>query len=155
MSSAGPTKLASYVAPGAGDVVAPGGEYYAATRRVQDAVLGAHPNDAPDGPWARYDAYGDNLPGLTVVDAGQRYIYLNGTAVAAAHAAGVAALVVERHPNWSPSAVIAAVRTSAPTRPCPARGKASGGRIRTCVAAPGVPRRDAPRLIDAALAASG
>jgi len=105
------------------DVAAPGGDYFRATGTVQDAVLGAmsSTSDPDAGIWDYFNfleqvAY----PGMTVIDQGYRYGYLNGTSMASPNAAGVAALVKEMHPNWSPGAVKAAVQRSAQHLDCPA-----------------------------------
>jgi len=104
------------------DVTAPGGDYFAATDTVQDAVLAAlsEPSDPVDGIWDFFDfleqvAY----PGLTTLDNGARYGFLNGTSMSSPHAAGVAALVKEMHPKWGPGAVKAAVQRSAQHLDCP------------------------------------
>ncbi|HZW41700.1 MAG TPA: S8 family serine peptidase [Agromyces sp.] len=99
------------------DVAAPGGDYFQATGTVQDAVLGAIPIGSEI--WNAFDPLEPDLPGLTVVADGAGYIYLNGTSMSSPHAAGVAALVVERHPGWSPNAVRAAVMRSATHLDCP------------------------------------
>ena len=52
-------------------------------------------------------------------DQGARYGFLNGTSMAAPHAAGVAALVKEMHPRWGPGAIKAAVQRSAQHFDCP------------------------------------
>ena len=57
---------------------------------------------------------------MAVIDQGARYGYLNGTSMSSPHATGVAALVKEMHPNWSPGAVKAAVQRSAQHLDCPA-----------------------------------
>ena len=100
------------------DVAAPGGDYFRATGTVQDAVLGAVPFNSVI--WNAYDPFNAFYPGFSVIDGGAGYIYLNGTSMAAPHAAGVAALVKEMHPNWSPGAVKAAVQRSAQHLDCPA-----------------------------------
>jgi subtilisin family serine protease len=104
------------------DVTAPGGDYFRATGKVQDAVLGAM-SSTSDPDLGIYDFY-DFLeqvayPGITALDQGARYGYLNGTSMSSPHAAGVAALVMEMHPNWSPGAVKAAVQRSAQDLGCP------------------------------------
>jgi len=117
------------------DVTAPGGDFFRATGTVQDAVLGAmsSTSDPVDGIWDFYDFLESLLPaydGLTVLaDGGYRYGYLNGTSMASPHAAGVAALVKQMHPEWSPGAVKAAVQRSTQQMSCPA------------VQLPGDPRR--------------
>jgi subtilisin family serine protease len=99
------------------DVAAPGGDYFQATGTVQDAVLGAVPFNSVI--WNAYDPYNAFYPGFSTIDGGGGYIYLNGTSMAAPHAAGVAALVKQMHPGWSPGAVKAAVQRSAQHLDCP------------------------------------
>jgi subtilisin family serine protease len=107
------------------DVAAPGGDYNRATGTRQDAVLGAlsSTSDPDNGIWDFFDFLEVNVPGfdgITVLaDGGYRYGFLNGTSMASPHAAGVAALVKEMHPNWSPGAVKAAVQRSANQLTCP------------------------------------
>lgn len=99
------------------DVAAPGGDYFRATGTVQDAVLGAVPMGSQI--WNSFDPLNAAFPGITAIDQGAGYVYLNGTSMSSPHAAGVAALVVEMHPGWSPGAVKAAVQRSAQQLPCP------------------------------------
>jgi subtilisin family serine protease len=103
------------------DVAAPGGDYFQATGTAQDAVLGAitSTSDPDYGLWDLFEFYNQFYPGMTVVDSGARYAYLNGTSMSSPHAAGVAALVKQMHPNWSPGAVKAAVQRSAQHLDCP------------------------------------
>jgi subtilisin family serine protease len=108
------------------DVTAPGGDYFRATNTRQDAVLAAlsSTSDPDNGIWDFFDFLevngGPGFDGLTVLSAGgYRYAYLNGTSMSAPHAAGVAALVKERHPTWSPGAIKSAVERSAQKLPCP------------------------------------
>jgi len=105
-------------------VAAPGGDYFQGLDVVQTGVLaaGSSTDNDPDlGIWPFLDFLNDNVfPGLTVLDHGARYDVLTGTSMASPHAAGVAALVRQMHPGWSPGAVIAAVERTAQPRSCPA-----------------------------------
>lgn len=108
------------------DVAAPGGDYFRATGTAQDAILAALSNtsDIDDGIWDYYDFIEQvvsRYDGLTVLaDSGDRYGYLNGTSMSSPHAAGVAALVKENHPNWGPDAIKAAVQRTTQQLECPA-----------------------------------
>ena len=104
------------------DVAAPGGDYFRATGTVQDGIPAAltSTSDPVDGIWDFFDFLEvNNFPALTILDSGARYGYLNGTSMSSPHAAGVAALVKEMHPNWAPGAVKAAVQRSAQQLECP------------------------------------
>jgi subtilisin family serine protease len=126
VSSVGPFGIADYSNTGMGvvGVAAPGGDYFQGLDVVQTGVLaaGSSTDNDPDlGIWPFLDFLNDNVfPGLTVLDHGARYDVLTGTSMASPHAAGVAALVRQMHPGWSPGAVIAAVERSAQPRSCPA-----------------------------------
>jgi subtilisin family serine protease len=109
--------IADYSSVGEVDVAAPGGDYFAATGTVQDAVLGAVPPDSVL--WATFDPLEPTFPGITVIDQGATYVFLNGTSMAAPHAAGVAALLKELHPNWDSGALKAAVQRTAQQLTCP------------------------------------
>jgi subtilisin family serine protease len=109
--------IADYSSVGGVEVAAPGGDYFRATGTVQDAVLAAVPIGSDI--WNAFDPLNAVFPGITVIDNGAGYVYLNGTSMASPHAAGVAALVREIHPGWSSSAVVAAVSRSAQQTTCP------------------------------------
>ena len=108
--------IAEYSSVGV-DVAAPGGDYFSATGTVQDAVLGAVPMNSDI--WEGFDPLNELFAGITATSGGAGYVYLNGTSMASPHAAGVAALVVENHPGWSPGAVKAAVERTAEHLDCP------------------------------------
>lgn len=111
--------IADYSSVGMGvvDVAAPGGDYFRATGTIQDAILAAAP--ANSAIYQGYDPLNAFYPGITVIDQDATYVELNGTSMASPHAAGVAALVVQMHPKWSPGAVAAAVERSAQPLSCP------------------------------------
>ena len=109
--------IASYSSVGHVEVTAPGGDYFAATGTVQDAVLGAVPMDSVL--WHALDPLETIFPGLTVVDQGAGYVFLNGTSMSSPHAAGVAALIKELHPNWGPGALRATLQRTAQQLTCP------------------------------------
>jgi subtilisin family serine protease len=145
--------LASYSTVGA-DVAAPGGDYSSASGTVMDAVLAALPSDSAIAEELRLIERDLGID-LLVEQGGATYAYLNGTSMAAPHAAGIAALIIEQHPKWSPIAVAAAVKRTARPLPCPAnwqplfdgdeRTKCRGGRGHTSFFGAG--------LVDAATAA--
>jgi subtilisin family serine protease len=85
--------------------------------RGQVAVLAAVPVGSDI--WNGFDPLNAAFPGITTINSGGGYVYLNGTSMSSPHAAGVAALVKQMHPNWSPGAVKAAVQRSAQHLDCP------------------------------------
>jgi subtilisin family serine protease len=108
--------IADYSSVG-GDVAAPGGDYFSASNTVQDAILAAVPVDG--ALFAALDQLNPVAPGITTADGTAAYAWLNGTSMAAPHAAGVAALIKELHPNWSGKALAAAVKRTAAPMSCP------------------------------------
>jgi subtilisin family serine protease len=107
------------------EVAAPGGDYFAASGTVQDAVLAAIPPDSEI--FQQLDPLNQFFPGITVVDEhGATYAYLNGTSMSSPHATGVAALIIQQHPDWSPGAVKAALERTAQHLDCPANWQPFG-----------------------------
>ena len=115
--------IADYSTVG-GTLAAPGGDYFSATGTVQDAIVAAmsSTSDPELGIYEFFDFLEQVVPfpGLTATDQGARYGYLQGTSMASPHVAGVAALIIEQHPNWSQGAVRAALLRSANPQLCPA-----------------------------------
>jgi subtilisin family serine protease len=148
VSASGVNTLASYSNVGNPiDVTAPGGDAAQTPGTTFGRILAG---------WSRTDAT-PNWPflvatGRAVEDAdGNRWVWISGTSMASPHAAGVAALIRENHPNWSPGAVAAAVRSTATPMPCPSPANPNLAR---CYGGPGNTTYFGAGMVDALAAAS-
>jgi len=120
VSATGPFGIAAYSNTGMGvvGVAAPGGDFLQTGDLIpQHSVLAAAPITSDI--YLFLDQFDPIFPGLTVSDGTNAWMALDGTSMASPHAAGVAALVAEQHPNWSPSAVLSAVQRTTQQRSCP------------------------------------
>ena len=113
--------IADYSSIG-GDVAAPGGDFFRASGTPLDAIIAANPTDSDI--FELYDARAaadpDRWLGVTTAEGDDGWVFINGTSMAAPHVTGIAALIMELHPNWSPSAVAAAIKRTAQPLACPA-----------------------------------
>jgi subtilisin family serine protease len=99
------------------------------------------------------------LPGRDVQDAGGAvYAWVQGTSMAAPHAAGVAALIRAAHPNMSVGAVQARLQNTAMPKDCPTPAEMdplSGSLgVQTCTGGPGHTSFYGKGLVDALAAGS-
>ena len=98
------------------DVTAPGGSRFQTPTfdSARGRVLAPYSSTASD---LALEAF---IGRLVIDPAGNFYAWLNGTSMAAPHAAGVAALIRAAHPSMPQGAVVAALRNTATRLPCPA-----------------------------------
>jgi lantibiotic leader peptide-processing serine protease len=116
VSASGLDTLASYSNVGTPvDVTAPGGDALQAPELFGSGRILAG--------WSSTDATGlwEALAGTNraVESGGGRYVWISGTSMASPHAAGVAALIREAHPEMPQGAVAAHIRQTATPLSCP------------------------------------
>jgi subtilisin family serine protease len=131
VSAVGPTTLAGYSNIGSPvDVTAPGGDAAQTPGTTYGRILSGWSSTDQSGQWEALAA-----ANRAVLDGTNRYVWVSGTSMSSPHAAGVAALVSQLHPEWNQGAVAAAVRRTATPVACPADWPADD--VRQCTGGPG------------------
>jgi subtilisin family serine protease len=117
VSASGVDTLASYSNVGGPvDVTAPGGDALQTPATVfgRGRILAGWSSTDATGSW---EFYSDN--NRAVESGGGRYVWIAGTSMASPHAAGVAALIRQLHPQISQGSVAAWIRQTATPLSCP------------------------------------
>jgi len=150
VSATGVNTLASYSNVGGPiDVAAPGGDAGQTPASVfgRGRILAGWSSTDQTGTWEALIA-----ANRAVVSGGGRYVWISGTSMASPHAAGVAALIRERHPGMPTGAVAARIRSSATPLACPANWPAADPR--QCTGGAGATSFFGAGLVNALAAAS-
>jgi subtilisin family serine protease len=117
VSAMGVNTLADYSNVGGPvDVTAPGGDALQTPTTVfgRGRILAGWSSTDETGQWEALAA-----ANRAVVSGGGRYVWIAGTSMASPHAAGVAALLRQRHPDSSQGSVAAWIRQTATPLACP------------------------------------
>ena len=133
VAATGVNTLASYSNVGSPvDVAAPGGDAGQTPSTVfgRGRILAGWSSTDATGTWEALAA-----ANRAVESGGGRYVWISGTSMASPHAAGVAALIRQMHPNMPQGAVAALLRSSANPMSCPAGWPADD--LRQCTGGPG------------------
>jgi subtilisin family serine protease len=116
VSASGVNTLAIYSNVGGPvDVTAPGGDATQAPAAFGGGrVLAGWSSADATGEWELFAA-----ANRAIVSGGGRYVWTSGTSMASPHAAGVAALIRQRHPSPPQGSVAASIRQMATPLACP------------------------------------
>ena len=126
VSATGVNTLASYSSIGSPvDVTAPGGDAGQTAPSVfgRGRILAGWSSTDATGTWEAFANVN-----RAVESGGGRYVWISGTSMSSPHAAGVAALIRDLHPNMPQGAVAALLSSSATPMSCPANWPADDRR---------------------------